>query len=251
MEATADVSDEDEEDVIGSYDPAAEPVQSIVDMSQITNATRLKPPPNARLTDIRFLFYDAEFVSALRKKSKHEGTTIAALLVVMALSSVRSAFADLPRYKTKKFPSRQGWVVTNSMRHLLPNSQLLNGADKQTDPSTSIFGGYAGSMQNANLKLKDKHDFWERCRTVRRGIMTSFRASLTRMKLANYLYRRPKLFNFLSSRVSLDKMSRQYSVELANLGAWDCPTAMMSSGPEDLRLRLDQFGGVINSSFDG
>ena len=249
---TAD--DEQDEDIIGSFDNLAiedEPVEgSITDMTTSPD-TKPKSAPNARLTSTRFLFYDSEFISALRKKAKQEGTTIASLLVVTALAAVRTAFSELPRYKKKKFPARQGWVVTNSMRHLLPNSRLMYGADKQTDPSVTVFGGYAGSVANANLKLVDSHDFWERCRTVRRGITTSFRASLTRLKLANYLYRRPKLFNYIKNRVQLDKLSRQFSVELANLGAWDCPTANLDSPEDDLRLRLEKFGGIINSSFDG
>jgi hypothetical protein len=137
------------------------------------------------------------------------------------------------------------------MRHLLPNSKLLFGADKQTDPSIDVFGGYAGSVANANLKLSDSNDFWERCRTVRRGIITNFRASLNRLKLANFLYRRPKLFEWIQSKVQIDKFSRQFSVELANLGAWDCPLANQDSPEEDPRLRLQGFGGMLNSSFDG
>ena len=249
----ADDEESEDEDAIGSFRKDQEEAQSIADLSEVTNETRLKPPPNARQSNFRFLFYDSDFISALRKRSKQEGTTIAALLVVNALASVRSAFEDLPKYqkKGKKFPDRQGWVVTNSMRHLLPNSQLLYGADKQTDPSVMVFGGYAGSVMNANLKIKDTNDFWERCRTVRRGIITNFRASLTRMKLGNYLYRRPKLYNYLQKKVQLDKISRQYSVELANLGAWDCPASGMEAGPEETKLRIHQFGGIVNSSFDG
>ena len=245
----------DDEVTIGSYndeEDADSQAASIQDMSKLPmETTRLKPPPNSKRTSTRFLFYTTDFVSSLRKKAKAEGTTIAAVLVVNALAAVRTAFADLPKYKKKKFPIRQGWVVTNSMRHLLPNSQLLYGADKQTDPSVMVFGGYAGSVMNANLKIDDKNDFWERCRTVRRGIITNFRASLNRLKLANYLYRRPKLFNYIKSKVHIDKLSRHYSVELANLGAWDCPTANQDSLPEDARLKVTQFGGIINSSFDG
>ena len=234
-----------EDDNIGSYDDIDVIESESLEHSD-TNAEQ-----NQRLTSTRFLFYDEQFVSTLRKNAKKEGTTIAAVLVVLALSAVRTAFSNVKKYKKKKFPARQGWVVTNSMRHLLPNSKLLYGADKQTDPSVNVFGGYAGSLANASLKLCDKHDFWERSRTVRRGIITSFRTSLTRLKFANYIYRRPKLFNFIKKRVQLDKLSRQFSVEFANLCAWDAPTATPNSPEDDMRLRLDKFGGIINSSFDG
>jgi hypothetical protein len=231
----------DDDDAIGSYD----------DIETVNELEDSKTEQNQRLTSTRFIFFDEQFVATLRKNAKKEGTTIAAVLVVMALSAVRTAFSQVKKFKKKKFPDRQGWVVTNSMRHLLPNSKLLYGADKQTDPSVNVFGGYAGSLANASLKLCDKHDFWERSRTVRRGIITSFRTSLTRLKFANYIYRRPKLFNFIKKRVQLDKLSRQFSVELANLGAWDAPTATPVASAEDMRLRLEHFGGIINSSFDG
>ena len=93
-------------------------------------------------TNVRYLKYDDKFVTQLRKISKSHGTTIAAVLIVNALASVRTAFTPIALKTNKKLPSRQAWVVTNSMRHLLPNSSLLSGSDKQTDPSISIFGGY-------------------------------------------------------------------------------------------------------------
>ncbi|KAJ1557385.1 hypothetical protein HK405_000070, partial [Cladochytrium tenue] len=49
----------------------------------------------------------------------------------------------------------------------------------------------------------------------------------------------------------LSKLSRSYSVEVANLGAWDYPAAPPNAPADDARLRLDHFGGVVNSSFDG
>ncbi|KAJ3317374.1 hypothetical protein HDU76_001203 [Blyttiomyces sp. JEL0837] len=209
------------------------------------------PRPLKAYTRVRFLWFDAEFISSLRKKSKSEGTTIAAVLVVAALAAVRTSFATLPKYQTKPLPTHQGWVVTNSIRHILPQSRLLQGGDRESDEGMKMFGGYAGSVTNSSLKLIDTSDVWERCRSVRKSIATSFRVSIQRSKLMNYCYKHPKLWSMIESRVDLAKMSRSFSVEVANLGAWECPSAPPDAGPEDTRLRLEHFGGVVNSSFDG
>ncbi|KAI9339788.1 hypothetical protein DFJ73DRAFT_846144 [Zopfochytrium polystomum] len=208
-------------------------------------------PLKTAYTRVRFLWFPEEFVTALRKRSKPEGTTIAAVLVVAALAAVRTSFEADPKYKTKPLPTHQGWVVTNSLRHMLPQSKLLEGGEKQADEGLKMFGGYAGSVTNSSLKLIDTSDAWERCRSVRKSIATVFRAAITRMKLMNYCYRHPKLWAMIEKRTDLSKLSRSYSVEVANLGAWDYPAAPPNAGPEDLRLRLDNFGGVVNSSFDG
>ncbi|RKO90454.1 hypothetical protein BDK51DRAFT_11863, partial [Blyttiomyces helicus] len=209
----------------------------------------LTNPTSGTLT--RFLWFDSDFISALRKKSKSEGTTIAAVLVVNALAAVRSTYATWDKYRRKPLPSRQGWVVTNSVRHMLPGSRLIHGADKQSDPASMVFGGYSGSVMNANLHLSDTHAFWERARVVRRAISKCLRSSIARLKLVNYVYRHPKLWAYVNSKADLAKMSRAYSVEVANLGAWDYPAALPTASPSDTRARLEHFAGVVNSSFDG
>ncbi|KAJ3190559.1 hypothetical protein HK101_008595 [Irineochytrium annulatum] len=209
------------------------------------------PKPLSGHTRVRFLWFDAEFIGALRRKSKAEGTTIAAVMVVAALAAVRTSFATLPKYAKKPLPSHQGWVVTNSVRHMLPQSNLLKGGDREIDEGLKMFGGYAGSVTNSSLLLVDSSEVWERCRVVRKSISRCFRDSIQRMKLMNYCYRHPALWKMVERRVDLAKLSRSYSVEVANLGAWEDPAAGPDAGPEDERLRLDHFGGVVNSSFDG
>ncbi|KAJ3130056.1 hypothetical protein HK098_006768 [Nowakowskiella sp. JEL0407] len=206
-------------------------------------------------TRTRFLTFDSEFVTALRKRCKAEGTTIAGALVVAALAAVRTSFSNLEEYHNRPLPSHQGWVVTNSARHLLPQSRLLDGGDKQSDPSIDVFGGYAGSV-SSTLKLVDNQDFWERSRLVRRKIARAFLVSLQRMKLANYCYRRPKVYDWIERNADLESRSRSYSIELANLGAWDYPNACAPADvPESAInanwMRLQNFWGAVNSSFDG
>ena len=211
------------------------------------------PPTLRAYTQVRYLWFDSDFISALRTNSKANGTTIAAVLVVAALSAVRTTFEKQAEHHHKKIelPSHQGWVVTNSLRHMLPQSRLLQGGDRQVDEGLKMFGGYAGSVTNSSLKIDDKSQVWERCRIVRKSIATCFRASIQRMKLVNYCYRHPKIWRMIEANTDLSKLSRSYSVEVANLGAWDYPTAETDAGLEDPRLRLDHFGGVVNSSFDG
>ncbi|KAJ3106335.1 hypothetical protein HDU97_006533 [Phlyctochytrium planicorne] len=209
-------------------------------------------PLKLAYTRVRFLWFDASFITALRKKAKTEGTTIAAVLVVASLAAVRTSFENLPKYKSgKPLPSHQGWVVTNSVRHMLPMSNLMKGGDREVDEGLKMFGGYAGSVTNSSLLLEDTSDIWERCRVVRKSIGKCFRDSIQRMKLMNYCYRHPSLWKMIEKKVDLAKLSRSYSVEVANLGAWECPAAPSDAGPDDTRVRLDHFGGVVNSSFDG
>ncbi|KAJ3196367.1 hypothetical protein HK101_009180 [Irineochytrium annulatum] len=206
--------------------------------------------PAAR-TKVRVLWFDNDFISALRKKSKSEGTTIAAVMVVASLAAVRTSFATLPKYAKKPLPSKQGWVVTNSVRHMLPQSRLLQGGDREVDEGLKMFGGYAGSVTNSSLLLEDHSDVWERCRVVRKSISKCFRDSIQRMKLMNYCYRHPSLWRMVERNTDLAKLSRTYSVEVANLGAWEYPVAPPDAPADDSRCRLDHFGGVVNSSFDG
>ncbi|KAJ3118653.1 hypothetical protein HDU96_010637 [Phlyctochytrium bullatum] len=208
-------------------------------------------PLSLAYTRVRFLWFDSEFISALRRKAKSEGTTIAAVLVVASLAAVRTSFATLPKYAKKPLPSHQGWVVTNSVRHMLPMSNLIKGGDREVDEGLKMFGGYAGSVTNSSLLLEDTSDVWERCRVVRKSIARCFRDSIQRMKLMNYCYRHPRLWRMIEKKVDLAKLSRSYSVEVANLGAWEYPAAPPFAPPEDERVRLDHFGGVVNSSFDG
>ncbi|KAJ3294767.1 hypothetical protein HK104_003307 [Borealophlyctis nickersoniae] len=210
-----------------------------------------RPLTRPRTTNVRFLWFNADFVESLRKKGKSQGTSVASILVVQGLAAVRSTYAAWPRYSEKSLPSRQGWVVTNTIRYMLPNSSLMKGADKETDPSMTLFGGYSGSVMNANLRIVDSHNYWERCRTVRRSIAMSFRASIGRLKLVNYTYRHQSLWRAINKRADLSKLSRGYSVEVANLGAWRDPCVPLDGPDENTRARLDYFAGVVNSSFDG
>ncbi|KAI8924020.1 hypothetical protein BC831DRAFT_467995 [Entophlyctis helioformis] len=202
-------------------------------------------------THSRNLMYDADFVADLRKNTKANGTTIAALLIVNALAAVRGMYAPEAKALKKHLPRHQGWVVTSSMRHLLPNSGLLHGSDKQSDPSLMVFGGYSSSVSDAGVTIDEKREFWERCRSVRRTIGGSFFTSMRRMKFANWVYRHPKLFNFLQKNADIASLTRAYSVELANLGAWDYPGAPPDAPDSDDRARLRWFGGTLSTSFEG
>ena len=66
---------------------------------------------------------------------------MAAVIVVAALSAVRSSLASSPKYVGKPVPTHQGYVVTNSIRHMLPQSRLLQGGDRQNDEGIKVFGG--------------------------------------------------------------------------------------------------------------
>ncbi|TPX77019.1 hypothetical protein CcCBS67573_g01684 [Chytriomyces confervae] len=205
-------------------------------------------------TNVRFLHFNADFTNTLRKRAKSEKTSMAAVLVVASLAACRAVFihgvkrdgGDL----SKQVPKNQGWVVTNSIRHILPQSKLLEGGDRETDEALKVFGGYAGSVSN-NLKIKDDSHIWDRCRYIKRSILTSFRASIQRMKVANYAYRHPKIWKAAEKRVDLSKLSRMFSCEVANLGAWEYPCATPDAPDTDERVRLDYFGGGLNASFDG
>jgi hypothetical protein len=94
-------------------------------------------------------------------------------------------------------------------------------------------------------------EFWERCRTVKRRITRDFFSSMRRLKLLNWVYRHPRIWNYFQKRTDLAELTRGYSVELANLGAWDYPCAPPDADPNDSRLKADWFQGSLNSSFDG
>ncbi|KAJ3279773.1 hypothetical protein HDU79_000307, partial [Rhizoclosmatium sp. JEL0117] len=215
----------------------------------------LGPNMNRGHTNARFMWFTSDFMEVLRKRSKAEKTTVSAVLVVAALTACRALFVFGAKRDGKEIrkavPNSQGWVVTSSIRHILPNSKLLQGSDKETDESLKVFGGYAGSVSNSSLKLKDESLMWDRCRIVKRGILTSLRASIQKMKVANYAYRHPKLWNMMEKKVDLAKLSKSYSVEVANLNAWEYPCAPPNAPDSDPRARVDYFGGALNSSFEG
>ncbi|KAJ3267175.1 hypothetical protein HDU77_005378 [Chytriomyces hyalinus] len=213
--------------------------------------------PARGYSNARALTFNTEYMAILRKQSKREKTSIAAILVVAALAACRSVFVHSAEKEHKNVldtdvvPKSQGWVVTNSIRHILPQSKLLQGGDRETDEGLKVFGGYAGSVSNNSLKMKDESLIWERCRIVKKGITTSFIASIRRLKVANYVYRHPKLAEMLEKKTDLSKMSQSYSVEVANLGAWEYPCAPPNAPDSDERVRLDYFGGGLNASFEG
>ncbi|KAJ3355083.1 hypothetical protein HDU83_003980 [Entophlyctis luteolus] len=212
-------------------------------------------------TKTRFLFFPKDFTTALRNRSKSEKTTIAAVLIVASLIACRRVFGHAAARDKKDItnavPNSQGWVLTSSIRHILPQSKLLQGGDRESDEALMLFGGYADRVENAgsvssnNLTLTDDSLVWERCRRVKRSIASSFKASIQRMKVANYAYRRQKLWDMVEKRVDLSKMSKSFSVEVANLGAWEYPCAPPDAPANDQNARLDYFGGGLNSSFEG
>ncbi|KAH6590174.1 hypothetical protein BASA50_009587 [Batrachochytrium salamandrivorans] len=214
-------------------------------------------------TQSRFLMYDAAFVTDLLKHTKANHTTIAAVLIVASLACVRAIFADTARSTQSHLPRYQGWVATTSLRHLIPGSLLLHGVDKQNDAATMVFGGYSGSISEMTVGVDDRHEFWERCRRVRRTIGSggAMFTAMRRAKLLNWVYRRPGLFKKLIHAVDVKHFSHGYSVEVANLGAWAYPTASASShtltqtsnanATQDTRAVLEWFGGTLNASFEG
>ena len=204
-------------------------------------------------TQSHVVYFTPNEVAVLRKTAKTNGTTIASLLVVIGLYAVRVAFESDVKKAGKKLPTHQGYVVTSSMRHLVPGSKLLQGGSKEKDPSVMIFGGYASNVTDSSFKIGDGSKFWERCRAVRRYIGGSFFKSMRRMKLANWIYRHPAIFKYLRNTTDVGEMSRAYSLELANLGSWEQPDdlAPFDAPDSDTRPRLLNFGGGLNASFSG
>ncbi|KAJ3262291.1 WD40 repeat domain 95 [Boothiomyces macroporosus] len=211
-----------------------------------------EPLPNQEHTsNLRRLVFDAQYSEDLRKNCRDNGTTVAAALIVAALAAVRAVFGPRAEKKGKPLPKYQSWVVTSSMRHLLPNSSLLQGSDKETDPGTKEFGGYGGSISDEKFKFTEKSEVWERCKKVKKHLNSSFFPSMRRMKLMNYVYRKPKLWNSLQKKVDLEAVTRTYAVEMANLGAWEYPCAPLDAPESDERIKMDDFYGAQNNSFKG
>ncbi|KAJ3357164.1 Anaphase-promoting complex subunit 2, partial [Kappamyces sp. JEL0680] len=203
-------------------------------------------PPTA--SNVKFFSFDAAFSEALRLNCRKNKTTIASAVIVAALAAVRSVFRPRSETQKKKLPSHQAWVVTSSIRMLIPNSRLLEGADKEQDPGLMEFGGYGGSITHECFKFGKRNDLWERCRTVKRHLSGSFLKSLRRVKLINFLFRK-NYWKKLQAKVDIDDITRSYSVEVANLGSWKSPYAP-NTAREDL-AKADWFAGTLNNSFLG
>ncbi|KAJ3067583.1 hypothetical protein HDU98_009210 [Podochytrium sp. JEL0797] len=215
----------------------------------------LPDSPSNRLlksqTNVRFLWFPEEFTVRLRSQARTHGTSIAAVLVVCALTATRAILQSRAEYAESGPPTHQGWVVTNSIRHVLPQSRLMQGGSREDDPALKIFGGFAGSVTNNNLHFTGEKLVWSRCRSVKKTIATCGRVSLARMRLLNYCFRHPKLWRMIERRTDLEKLSRGFSVEVANLGAWKNPFADTNAPGNVEKLSLTHFGGVVNSSFEG
>jgi hypothetical protein len=199
-------------------------------------------------TSVRLFIFDKSSTASLRSNCRKQKATIAAAVITAALAAVRILFEESG--STKKFPDYQSWVVTASTRHLLPNSKLLEGGDKESDPSLLEFGGYGGSISNEHFKLKGSSELWERCRNVKKHLTGSFLKSMRRLKLMNFVFRRPKLLMKLKKRINVKDMTRIYSVEVANLGAWTSAYAPGTNILEEL-ASVDTFAGTLNNSFEG
>ena len=201
-------------------------------------------------TNVKVIVFDSQFTDEIREYCRNNNTTIAAAVIAAALLAVRIVFQQRAELKKKKLPKYQSWVVTSSTRHLLPNSKLLEGGDKESDPSVMEFGGYGGSISNEKFGFGENKDVWERCRKVKAHLNGSFLKSMRKMKIMNYFYRKPKLWNRLQGKVDFEKLSRTYSVEVANLGAWSTPYAPLDILRNDLAT-ADWFAGSLNNSFLG
>ncbi|KAJ3345555.1 hypothetical protein HDU83_003939 [Entophlyctis luteolus] len=222
-------------------------------------------------TGVRFVWIDRESTEALRKVARENRTSMAAVLVVCALSATRAVletresatYASIDTLNggedstavVQTTPTHQGWVITSSLRHMLPSRAGV--CEREKDPRMGLFGGYAGSVTCNALKLTRDCHVWERCRRVSKTIANSSRDSVARMRLLNYCFRHPKLWQIVEARGRgyVENSSRGFSVEVANLGAWDDPFLTQSdngfSQRENESVQLRHFGGVLNSSFEG
>ncbi|KAJ3130536.1 hypothetical protein HK098_000101 [Nowakowskiella sp. JEL0407] len=230
----------------GSYVSTPEKTFDTSDSEQTISLT--KPQTKALLFS-----YSEDFVGKLRDKCRSEKTNVTALMVAAGLAAVRSTFKDVETTAHHDIPSHHGFVLTTSFRHLIPGSKLVEGGDKQSDPAMQIFGGYGGAAMNASIKVEDSQDLFERARKIKKNIFASFRSSLSRAMLVNYTYRHEAMWRFITERNSLvqAKVQRNFSVELANLGVWNMHTASPDGPEDDPRLRLYNFWGTVNCSFQG
>ncbi|KAJ2999658.1 hypothetical protein HDV02_002131 [Globomyces sp. JEL0801] len=199
-------------------------------------------------TGVRWLQLDQSFSSKMLENTRFHNTSLSAVIIVAALSAVRSVFIPRAVKRNLIMPEYQSWVCTTSMRHLIPNSKLLEGSDKETDPSIREFGCYAGSVSNEKLKFNEFSELWERAQLVRKQISGQFFRSMRRLKLLNYTYRKPTLWNAIRQKVDLNELTRSYSVEVANLGSWK---ALENQTRSNDKIKMDWFGGTQNNSFKG
>ncbi|KAI8902080.1 hypothetical protein BC833DRAFT_521469 [Globomyces pollinis-pini] len=199
-------------------------------------------------TGVRWLQLDQSFSSKMLENTRFHNTSLSAVIIVAALSAVRSVFIPRAVKRNLIMPEYQSWVCTTSMRHLIPNSKLLEGSDKETDPSIREFGCYAGSVSNEKLKFNEFSELWERAKLVRKQISGQFFRSMRRLKLLNYTYRKPTLWNAIRQKVDLNELTRSYSVEVANLGSWK---ALENQTRSNDKIKMDWFGGTQNNSFKG
>jgi hypothetical protein len=219
---------------------------------------QLNEPPkkSSDRTFVKYLFVDEKFSEGLRKNCKKNKTTLTAAIVVIALAAVRYTFSDRTS-SLEKFPKYLSWIVTSSMRHLLPESRLLFGAEKNGDPGLSVVGSYGGSVLDPKMKVNDKSKFWDRARKVRAKISSEFFPSMRRQKLLNWVYRKPKLWKYLGAKTGifldadLESVTRTYAVEVANLGAWQSPCSLPTVDPTDPKARMTWFAGTASNSFKG
>lgn len=148
----------------------------------------------------RYLYVSSSDTSALRSHCKKNRTTLTAAIVVAGLAAVKVAFGNAE--SGRKFPKHQGWIVTSSQRHLLPQSRLLDGGDRETDPSVNVIGSYGGSITVPKFKAVETSRFWERCQAVKRQIEKDFFPSMRRLKLLNWVFRRPKVWKWVQKKTS-------------------------------------------------
>jgi hypothetical protein len=199
----------------------------------------------------RYLFLQSDFYEKFRSACRNNGASATAVLVVAGLAAIRTAFAERLSVSHEKMPAHQGYVVTSSCRPLLSSFQGLHGVPKEEDPSLDVFGGYGGSIAKPRFKLTPASEFWSRARQVASDIRSGYSGSLARQKLVNYVHRRPKLSEMLEKRIDLTKISRIYSIEVANIGAWSLPCAALDAEPSDSRLRSAWYTGALSNSFHG
>lgn len=79
-------------------------------------------------------------------------------------------------------------------------------------------------------------------RKVKKDIQKINFSSIARLKLNNYIYRKKGLYEYLKAKVDVSKYTRMYSVEVANLGAWDTPAS---------DIDVVHFTGMVNADYDG
>ncbi|KAI9101156.1 hypothetical protein DFS34DRAFT_712603 [Phlyctochytrium arcticum] len=242
------------------YTPESQSAKSIP--LKISTLQKVTDMPNEQrhksTTSCRFLWYDAAFVEVLRKRAKEDKTSMAAVLVVAALAAARTAQGSHTEDHSKgsnALPKKQGWVVTSTLRYLLPQSKLLQGGARDSDPAMRLFGGYSGSVSNAaQLGSSDGHGFWDCVRSVRKQVSRSHWSTIGRLKLVNWCFKHQTLWKRINQRTDLSKLSRAFAVEVANLGAWDYPVPSFrstSSNETTTHATLSHFAGAVNSSFDG